>query len=54
AKSTTVECILSNGCQLLHFTCNCLSPLAIRALICLGMWGQFDLLYMSNLLSTVK
>ncbi|KDQ52754.1 hypothetical protein JAAARDRAFT_138189, partial [Jaapia argillacea MUCL 33604] len=52
ATSTAVECILSKGCQLLHFTCNCLSSLSIKASMCLVLWGQCDLLSRTQSKST--
>ncbi|KIM56394.1 hypothetical protein SCLCIDRAFT_94438, partial [Scleroderma citrinum Foug A] len=49
ATSTAVEHVFSQGCQLLHFTHNQLSPSTICAYLCLGAWGRCDLLIMEDL-----
>ncbi|KIM56227.1 hypothetical protein SCLCIDRAFT_133089 [Scleroderma citrinum Foug A] len=43
----------SHRCQLLHFTCNRLSPSTIRAYLCPGAWGRCNLLVMEDLLTAV-
>ena len=40
-------------CQLLHFTCNRLSPSIIRTYLCPGAWGRCNLLVMEDLLTAV-
>jgi hypothetical protein len=54
ATLTVVECVFSQGWQLLHFTRNRLTPSTICAFLCLGAWGRSDLLAMENLLASVK
>ncbi|KAG1717950.1 uncharacterized protein EDB91DRAFT_1067126, partial [Suillus paluster] len=49
-----VECVFLQGQQLLHFTCNWLTPSTIGAFLCLGAWGRSDLLMMEDLLASVK
>ncbi|KAF8236982.1 hypothetical protein L208DRAFT_1249853, partial [Tricholoma matsutake] len=53
ATSTAVECLFSQGCQLLHFTHNCLSPSMIHAFLCLGDWGTKDLVDIPKLVGAV-
>ncbi|KAL4064063.1 hypothetical protein V8B97DRAFT_2011168 [Scleroderma yunnanense] len=53
ATSTAVERVFSQGCQLLHFARNRLSPSTIRAYLCLGAWGRYDLFFMEDLLAAV-
>ncbi|KIK79307.1 hypothetical protein PAXRUDRAFT_161612, partial [Paxillus rubicundulus Ve08.2h10] len=51
---TAVECVLSQGRQLLQFTRNRLSPSSTRALRCLGSWLQCDLVVHDELVQVVK
>ncbi|KIK00852.1 hypothetical protein K443DRAFT_68066, partial [Laccaria amethystina LaAM-08-1] len=48
ATSTAVEHVFSQGCQLLHFTCNHLSGASIQSLLCFGDWSQKDLIATSD------
>ena len=54
ATSTAVECIFSQGRQLLSFTCICLCPPAICAFLCLGSWGHNDLIFFEDVLAAVE
>ena len=54
ATSTAVECVFSQGRQLLSFTRNRLRPSAIRAFLCLGSWGCNDLICFEDVLAAVK
>ena len=54
ATSTAVERVFSQGRQLLHFTRNRLRGASIRAHLCLGSWGQHDLLDMPDLIEAVS
>ena len=48
-----VERVFSQGCQLLHFTRNQLSPSTIHAYLCLGAWGRCNLLVIEDLLAAI-
>ena len=54
ATSTAVECVFSQGRQLLSFTRNRLSPSSVRAFLCLGSWGHHDLIFYEDVLAAVK
>jgi hypothetical protein len=54
ATSTAVEHVYSQGCQLLHFTHNCLSGVSIRALLCFGDWSQKDLIATSDIVEAIR
>ncbi|KAJ7776298.1 hypothetical protein B0H16DRAFT_1302414, partial [Mycena metata] len=43
ATSTGVECVFSQGRQLLHFTRNRLSAKSVQMFLCLGSWSKHDL-----------
>ena len=48
-----VKWVFSQGRQLLHFTRNRLSPLTLRAHLCLGSWSRLDLIQMSDLVKAM-
>ena len=54
AMSIAVECVFSQGCQLLSFTHNRLHVSSIRAFLCLGSWGHNDLVFMEDILAAVQ
>ena len=54
ATSTAVECVFSQGCQLLSFTRNHLRASSICAFLCLGSWGHNDLIFFEDVLAAVK
>jgi hypothetical protein len=54
ATSTAVEHVFSQGCQLLHFTCNHLSGASIQSLLCFGDWSQKDLIATSDVVEAIR
>jgi hypothetical protein len=54
ATSMVVEWVFLQGHQLLSFTCNWLSASSICAFLCLGSWGQNDLILFEDVLAAVK
>ena len=48
-----VERVFSQGCQLLHFTCNHLTPLTLCVHLCLRSWSHLDLLQTSDLVKAI-
>ncbi|KAH9935420.1 uncharacterized protein B0H18DRAFT_835010, partial [Fomitopsis serialis] len=53
ATSTAVEHVFSQGCHLLHFTRNHMTGATFRANLCLGAWGQANILYIQDLVEVV-
>lgn len=53
ATSTAVECVFSQGRQLLHFARNRLSPSSIRAIMCFGAWSRKDLVDMAEIVDAI-
>ncbi|KAJ7442838.1 hypothetical protein B0H11DRAFT_1748853, partial [Mycena galericulata] len=51
ATSVAVERVFSHGRCLLHFTCNRMSAVSFRRLLCLGSWGRRDLLRINDLIA---
>ena len=54
ATSTAVECVFSQGQQLLHFTHNQLSGVSIQAVLCFGDWGQKDLIDSGDVFKAIR
>ena len=53
ATSTAVERVFSQGCQLLSYTRNRMSPSTIRSILCFGNWSRKDLVYMPELVEAL-
>jgi hypothetical protein len=51
--STPVECVFSQGHQLLHFTHNRLSPVLIEASLCFGDWSCKNMVSMSDIIDGI-
>src|SRR5882724_7844763 len=54
ATSTAVECVFLQGCQLLSFTHNWLYAFSVHALLCMGSWGQNNLIFFEDVLASVR
>jgi hypothetical protein len=54
ATLTAVECIFSQGHQLLSYMQSCLSPSMIRSILCFGDWSHKDLVHMLDLVAAVE
>ena len=54
ATSTAMECVFSQGRQLLQFTWNWLSGNSIRALLCFSDWCQKDLVDAHDILKAIR
>lgn len=54
ATSTAVEHFFSRGHQLLSNTCNHLSVESVHRFLCLGEWGQKDLIGEKQVMQAVK
>ena len=54
AMSTAVECVFSQGRQLLSFTHNQLQPSSIHAFLCLGSWSCNNLILFEDVLADMK
>jgi hypothetical protein len=53
AMLTVVECIFSQGRQLLSYIQSCLSPSMICSILCFGDWSHKDLVHMPDLVAAV-
>ena len=53
ATSTSVERVFSQGCHLLPFARNPLSPSSIRAFLCFGSWVRCGLVVFDNVVTAV-
>jgi len=54
ATSTAVERVFSQGCHLLPFTRNSLSPSSIRAFLCFGSWSRCGLVVFDDVVAAVS
>ena len=54
ATSTVVECVFSQGRQLLSFTCNRQHASSVHAFLCMGSWGRNELLLFEDILTGVR
>jgi hypothetical protein len=54
ATSTAVECVFSQGRQLLNFTQNALTGTSICMHLCLGSWCRNDIITAKDLLVAIK
>jgi hypothetical protein len=53
ATSTSVERVFSQGCHLLPFSRNSLSPSSIRAFLCFGSWSRCGLVVLEDVVDAV-
>jgi hypothetical protein len=49
-----VECVFSQGRQLLSFTRNQLHASSVCAFLCMGSWGRNDLIFFEDVLASMK
>ena len=54
ATSTAVECVFSQGRQLLYLTRSRLSGISIWALLCFGDWSRKDLIATSDVVEAIR